>query len=72
MLVRSVPLNEIESWLWDRSSDLSSLAPQGDFHASHWHPAVDVHENADRILLVADLPGLEQDEVDITLDKSVS
>lgn len=71
MLVRNTPWNELESWLWDRSRDLSQLGTNGDSRETHWHPAVDVHENAERILLVADLPGMEQSDLDITIDKNV-
>ena len=71
MLVRYTPFNELESWLWDRTRGLSQLASNGDSREPIWQPAVDVHENAERILLVADLPGLEQSDVDITIDKNV-
>jgi HSP20 family protein len=71
MFVRHTPLNEIESWLWDRTSGLSQLASNGDSKAPLWQPAVDVHENAERILLLIDLPGLEQNDLDITVDKNV-
>lgn len=71
MLVRHIPLNELESWLWDRTRGLSQLASNGDSREPTWQPAVDVQENAERILLVADLPGLEQSDVDITIDKNV-
>ena len=71
MLVRHTPWNDLESWLWDRSRDLSQLASNGDSQKPLWQPAVDVHENAERILLVADLPGLEQSELDITIEKNV-
>jgi HSP20 family protein len=72
MLVRHTPFSELESWLWDRTRGLSQLAPNGDSRRQPiWQPAVDVHESAERILLVADLPGLEQGDVDITIDKNV-
>ncbi len=36
-----------------------------------WTPAVDIREEADRFVLVADIPGVARDNVDITLDKGV-
>ena len=36
-----------------------------------WTPAVDIREEADRFVLVADIPGVDRDNVDITLDKGV-
>ncbi len=71
MLVRHTPWKELESWLWDRSRDLSQMASNGDSREPLWQPAVDVHENTERVLLVADLPGLEQSDVDITIDQNV-
>jgi HSP20 family molecular chaperone IbpA len=32
-------------------------------------PAVDIYENADEVLLVADLPGVDKDSIDIRLEK---
>ncbi len=71
MLVRHTPFNQFESWLWDRTRGLSQLASNGDSRKPTWQPAVDVHENTERILLVADLPGLEQSDLDITIDKNI-
>ena len=34
-----------------------------------WAPAIDVHENEQAITLRAELPGLSQDEVHLTIDK---
>lgn len=34
-----------------------------------WRPTVDVHENDTAITLRAELPGLSQDEVELTIDK---
>ena len=36
-----------------------------------WQPAVDVLEDNERILLVADLPGLDEKDLDISIDKNV-
>jgi HSP20 family protein len=36
-----------------------------------WYPAVDIREEADRFVLVADIPGVARDNVDITLDKGI-
>lgn len=36
-----------------------------------WSPAVDIREEADSFVLVADIPGVARDNVDITLDKGV-
>ena len=36
-----------------------------------WTPAVDIREEADSFVLVADIPGVARDNVDITLDNGV-
>ena len=34
-------------------------------------PAVDIYEKNDRVVLLADMPGVDKDSVDITLEKNV-
>lgn len=34
-------------------------------------PRVDIYETADSVVLMADMPGVSQDQVDITLEKNV-
>ena len=68
----SSSLDRIESWMAYRNRRLNALPSNG--HAEEptlWQPPVDVHENSERILLVADLPGLEQSDVDISIDKNI-
>ena len=38
---------------------------------SHWRPAVDIKEEADRFLITADLPGVEPKDIEITMDNGV-
>jgi len=64
-------LSRLESWLWDRSRGLSQLHTNGDSQKTVWQPAVDALEDAAHILLVADLPGLEQKDIDITVENNV-
>jgi HSP20 family protein len=35
-----------------------------------WAPAVDIHETADRIVLRADLPGIDQSDIELRVDDS--
>jgi len=39
-----------------------------DLETGHWGPAVDIFESGDRIVLRADLPGVEQSEIEIRVD----
>ncbi|MEO6951608.1 MAG: Hsp20/alpha crystallin family protein [Polyangia bacterium] len=64
--------HHLDSWLARRGRTLTPL--ESNTHAEEptiWQPAVDVHEDAERILLVADLPGLEQSNVNISVEKNV-
>ncbi len=38
---------------------------------SHWRPAVDIKEEADRFLIIADLPGVDPKDIEITMDNGV-
>jgi HSP20 family protein len=39
-----------------------------DIQAGQWTPAVDIHETGDRIVVRADLPGLEQSQIEVRVD----
>jgi len=43
---------------------------QEDVESGQWSPAVDIHESAERIVLRADLPGMEQRDIEIRVDDS--
>jgi HSP20 family protein len=38
---------------------------------SHWVPAVDVHEEQDRYLIRADVPGVDPDAIEVTMENGV-
>jgi len=42
-----------------------------DVVVSHWRPAVDIKEEADRFVIVADLPGVDPKDIDITMENGV-
>jgi HSP20 family protein len=39
--------------------------------AATWQPAVDIFEDGEKIVLLADLPGVEQQDIELAIDKSV-
>jgi HSP20 family protein len=41
---------------------------QEEIEAGQWSPAVDIYETGDRIVLRADLPGMEQGEIEVRVD----
>jgi HSP20 family protein len=38
---------------------------------SHWRPAVDIREEADRYVIEADLPGIDPKDIEITMEQGV-
>ena len=42
--------------------------PEDDLQAGQWAPAVDFYENAEKIVLRADLPGVEPDDIELRLE----
>jgi HSP20 family protein len=65
-------LDRIESWLAHRNQTLNAVPSNG--HSEEptlWQTPVDVREDAERITLVADLPGVEQSDVAISIDHNV-
>jgi len=47
---------------------LSRQRGQEELESGQWGPAVDIYETGDRIVLRADLPGVEQGEIEIRVD----
>lgn len=52
-------------------SVLTSEEDSSSSAVSHWAPAVDVHEHADRFRIVADVPGVSPDGIEITMENGV-
>jgi len=57
--------NEFSRLFPDARADKTAAA------ASAWVPAVDIREEQDSYILVADIPGVDRKDVDITLEDSV-
>lgn len=36
-----------------------------------WAPAVDIYETAEKIVLTAELPGIHQDDIDLTIQENI-
>jgi HSP20 family protein len=76
MLVRWNPWTQLERDLnhfFDgRSARFAPLGQNGDAQKpSAWTPKVDIQEDAHRIVLRADLPGIEQKDVEISVEDKV-
>lgn len=57
-------LNEFNRY-FDRAADASSSA------TADWAPPVDIEEYADKFVIYADVPGIEPDSIEVTLEKGV-
>jgi HSP20 family protein len=66
MLVRWTPFTETARL----TSAMNRLFDAG-YAGAAWTPAIDVAEDADKITLTADLPGMTQAGLDIQIDKDV-
>jgi HSP20 family protein len=56
------PFQELRTWQ-GRIGRLST-------HPSPWSPAIDVYETPDRYVVVAELPGLTREQIDLALETS--
>lgn len=65
-------LNEDVNRLFGRASPW--LVDEGDGSTvltSHWMPAVDIREEPDRFVISADVPGVNRDDIDITMESGL-
>lgn len=52
----------------NRVSNPRAAQPREHVSSRVWSPAVDVYEDADAIIIKADLPGMKQEEIDIEMN----
>ena len=74
MLVQWSPwhdLSRLEHAMNHLLNDGASAAPKNESAVPTWQPAVDVVESAEKILLIADLPGVDEKDLEISIDKNV-
>jgi HSP20 family protein len=73
-LVRYQPfvlVNRLQRQLDDLFDETFARPAAADTRAVTWLPSVDVHEEADRFVVRADLPGVDAKDVDISVEKGV-
>jgi HSP20 family protein len=76
MMIRWTPFNELARLQGDLNRLFDgNFAPARktgeDLARQIWHPTVDVVEDADKILVTADLPGVAQEQLEIQVEKDV-
>lgn len=61
--------------MFDRLLDSPGIDPargdDSDVVTSQWMPRVDVKEEGDRFVLYADLPGIDPDDIEVSMDRGV-
>lgn len=64
-------LNQLHREL-ERSIELGRAAPESSTAATaEWTPAVDIKEEVDRYVLLADLPGVSPEHIDVTMENGI-
>ncbi|HWW21151.1 MAG TPA: Hsp20/alpha crystallin family protein [Steroidobacteraceae bacterium] len=51
-------------------ADIDGSASNGESHAA-WIPSVDIHQESDKFVVRADLPGVEPKDIDVTAENGV-
>lgn len=55
----------------DRLAGQRAIARTDDGTVADWVPAVDIHEEKDRYLLRADVPGVAAEDIDVSMDNGI-
>ena len=72
-LVRYRPwnmLNEMQQLL-DRGSQGTDIGDGSSVETSHWVPAVDIKEEPKQFIIKADLPGVDKNNIEISMENNV-
>ena len=59
---------------FERFFDAPYFAQDGDdssIATAHWQPRVDIKEEPDRFLIYADLPGIDPNDIEVSMDKGI-
>lgn len=74
-LMRHNPFRDLLA-LSDRLSRLAedssmSLANESDFLTGSWSPSVDIYESENSIVITAEVPGINEKDIDLTIDRNL-
>lgn len=65
-----ISLREKMNKLFEDSMSRSQADDQ-DFSVGAWKPSVDIYETADKMVLVADLPGIKQEDIELKVENNL-
>jgi HSP20 family protein len=72
-MIKFDPFRELRS-LNDEMNRLFNVVPtseRGEFARGAWSPSVDIFEDKDRLIVEAELPGMNRDDFDISVENNV-
>jgi HSP20 family protein len=70
-LVHYKPVNLFDQFNDEMNRYFSSMRSTAANQEHDWTPAVDIHEEDSRYMMTADIPGVNRDDVEITLEDGV-
>src|SRR5690606_28578581 len=74
-IIRYQPFNAMTQLQQEINRLFGATSPADDdagtLYARDWAPAVDIREEADRYLVFADVPGVNPDDIEITMENGV-
>lgn len=74
-LVRYEPWNMLHQLQREMNSLFDNRLPttgeNGDVATSDWAPAVDIKEEDDRFLVLADIPGVDPDDIEVSMENGI-
>ena len=71
-LIRYEPVSLFDQFNHELNRFFTNSRPLSTRHeARDWAPAVDIREEDDRFLLIADIPGVKREDVEVTLEDGV-
>ncbi|MBS1213039.1 MAG: heat shock protein Hsp20 family [Proteobacteria bacterium] len=63
-------LNQLQREL-ERSIEMGRSSPESSASTAEWTPSVDIKEEVDRYILLADLPGVDPEHIDVTMENGI-
>lgn len=73
MSVRYEPWNLLSQLQreWERGHEASHGMPESTAATAEWTPAVDIKEETNRYVLLADLPGVSTESIDVSMENGI-
>jgi HSP20 family protein len=72
-VIKYDPFRELRSLQDEMTRLFAGVAPSNreEFMSGGWVPNVDIYENQDHLVLEADLPGMNRDDIDLSIENNI-